>query len=235
MLRVALQKLHQSTDAENRRVILNLTEKNRLAKLLDCGCGDGTFTRVLGERIGTSELYGIEIMGKLIGQSERNGLNVYQADLNEPFPIESGSFDVIHANQVLEHLINTDGFVRETYRILKVRGYALISVPNLAAWHNVFCLFCGLKPPAVTVSDETNAGDIYHARLRNAKTIKDKHSVHRRLFTYGAFRELLQYHGFKVEKIIGVGYYPLPVWLSRPASRLDPRHAAYLTLKARKV
>jgi Methyltransferase domain. len=35
------------------------------------------------------------------------------------FPIESESIDVVFANQVIEHLINIDNFVSETYRVLK--------------------------------------------------------------------------------------------------------------------
>ncbi|GAI71244.1 unnamed protein product, partial [marine sediment metagenome] len=34
--------------------------------------------------------------------------------------------------------------------------------------------------------------------------------AHRRVPTYRGLKELFQYHGFEVETVIGVGYYPFP-------------------------
>jgi len=47
------------------------------------------------------------------------GVIVYRSDLNEKFPIEDKSIDVVFANQIIEHLINKDNFVSKTYRMLK--------------------------------------------------------------------------------------------------------------------
>ncbi|MDQ1312399.1 MAG: hypothetical protein QG605_938, partial [Euryarchaeota archaeon] len=48
-------------------------------------------------------------------------------------------------------------------------------------------------------------------------------------------RELFRYHGFDVEQLIGVGYYPFPGRLASVLSRLDKTHSVYLTMKARKA
>ena len=53
---------------------------------------------------------------------------------------------------------------------------------------------------------------------------------HLRVFAYRGLRELFEAHGFVVESVAGAGYYPLP----RRLARVDPRHAAFLTVKARK-
>lgn len=62
-----------------------------------------------------------------------------------------------------------------------------------------------------------------------------KGAIHFRIFTYETMKELFGYHGFKVEKIVGVGYHPFPNVIGRFLSRIDKKHAAYLTTKVRKV
>ena len=57
---------------------------------------------------------------------------------------------------------------------------------------------------------------------------------HKRIFTFSALKELFEYHGFKVERIVGVGYHPFPTKIARILSWIDPSHTVYLTMKVRK-
>jgi len=43
------------------RAIFSLLERNDGASLLDLGCGDGSSTMLVAERIGTSKVYGIDL------------------------------------------------------------------------------------------------------------------------------------------------------------------------------
>ncbi|XES77646.1 MAG: class I SAM-dependent methyltransferase [Candidatus Bathyarchaeia archaeon] len=65
-----------------------------------------------------------------------------KANLNrDQLPFDDCFFDFVSATEVIEHLWNTDQFIKECYRVLKPRGYFLISTPNLASWINGFyCL-----------------------------------------------------------------------------------------------
>lgn len=67
-------------------------------------------------------------------------------------------FDLVHANQVIEHLYETDLFIKEIYRILKKGGYAIISTPNLAGLHNIVSLILGKQPFPAHVSNEIVLG-----------------------------------------------------------------------------
>lgn len=53
------------------------------------------------------------------------------ADLNLRWPFDDASFDVATAVEILEHVENPRFFLRELARVLKPRGVAIVSTPNL--------------------------------------------------------------------------------------------------------
>ena len=227
-----LLSLYHNVDHENRKSILDLIEVDAKAKIIDLGCADGEFALKIAEKAGTEEIYGAEFLEEACLRAKARGIKVYFADLNENLPFENESFDVVHANQVLEHLPETDRFVKEVHRILKPGGYAVISTPNLASFHNIFSLFLGKQPFSAHVSNEVilgNSLDPKHGMLH-----ENKGEVHLRIFTMESLSELFEYYGFKVEQMIGVGYYPFPCPLAAFLSRVERNHSVYITMKTRK-
>jgi 2-polyprenyl-3-methyl-5-hydroxy-6-metoxy-1,4-benzoquinol methylase len=209
--------------------ILKLLEENPQAKLLDLGCNQGEFTLRVGKKIGTDKVYGIEIDKEAVEEAKRKGIKVYNKDLNKKLPLKSSFADVIIANQVIEHLYDTDTFVKEIYRILKPTGYAIISTNNLASWHNIFSLFLGKQPFPADVCGTQSIGKLF-ALYQGGSGFNS----HLRIFTYFGLKELFQSYCFKVKKIVGVGYYPFLGCISKFLSFIDKKHAVYLTLKVRK-
>jgi 2-polyprenyl-3-methyl-5-hydroxy-6-metoxy-1,4-benzoquinol methylase len=199
--------------------------------LLDVGCDDGEHTRMFAGSAGAAEVHGIELVDERAELARAKGIDVTSADLNEGLPYEDGQFAAIVSNQVIEHLADTDVFVAEIARVLEPGGYAVVSTENLASWHNVFALVFGWQPFSLTNVSGTTMG------LGNPLAVHrgeewEYHSSwqHRRVFAYRGLVELFEAHGLVVENVRGAGYYPLP----RRIARLDPRHAAFLTVKARK-
>src|SRR5262249_171673 len=150
------------------------------------------------------------------------GIDVVGGDLNEPLPYASESFDVVHSNQVIEHVVKTDVFAREIRRVLKPSGYALVSTNNLASWHNVFSLLLGSQPTPCHVSDEYVVGN----RLdpRRGERHPERGATHLRIFAFEGLRELLELHGLRVDVLATAGYYPLPPRIADVCCRIDPRH-----------
>lgn len=227
-----LRKIFNSAERNNRQAILRMTDQDRDATVLDCGCGDGSFTKELAARIGTDNVYGIEFMEELARLAESKGIKVNIADLNEKFCFDDGRFDFVCANQVIEEVYRTDLFIKEIYRVLKPNGYTIVSTNNLASAHNIVSLLFGKQPPASYVSNEFIVGLLLKS-LGSGR--RSKGSTHYRIFTCDALKELFEYNNFRVEKVVGVGYYPFPTMAAKLLSRLDEKHAAYLTMKARKV
>ena len=221
-----LYRVFRATEEENRRVILGALEPQRGARLLDLGTHRGDFTMRVAERLGAGSVCGVELIDGHADVARARGIDVRRADLDGGLPFEDGAFDVVHANQVIEHVRRTDTVLREIRRVLTVDGLACISTNNLSSWHNVFCLALGLQPMPMHVSDETILGNPLNPLHGQPHT--DVGRTHLRLFTGRALSELCAWHGLEQVSMRSAGYYPLPPVLGRMAVRVDPAHGAFL-------
>jgi len=85
----------------------------------DLGCDDGEWAFQLAKQIHTTNIYGVEIVDSRRKLAIEKGIVTETANLNCEIPYGDSSLDLIHSNQVIEHLSNTDKFASEIYRILK--------------------------------------------------------------------------------------------------------------------
>jgi len=230
-MKTTLKRMGEDISAESTNDIIKLLGVNNRAELLDVGCGDGKLTLRAARVIGTNQIYGIDVMPETIEKAKENGINVRNGDLNQRFPYEDESFDVVLASEIIEHLSNTDNFLEEIHRVLRSGGYTVISTPNLSSWPNIIFLVFGKQPAVASVSDEIVV-NTWHAHSDYRKP--NEGPSHRRIFTFGAIEKLLTYHGFQVEKSIGTGFFPLPIRLARAFCKIDKSHAMRITVKAKK-
>lgn len=214
-----LSKKSSQIDQEN---ILSLLEFNPSARLLDLGAGDGTWTKIIARRIGTKNITAVDISPHPAGAAEGGiiagpALKFIKSDLNFKFPFPNNSFDVVSANQIIEHINNTESFLHELKRVLKNNGYAIISTENLSGWHNIFALILGWQPFSL---------NHHHPLSHLTVPIQPKYG-HVKAFSYFGLKNLFKKHGFKIEKILPAGYFHLQ-------SKLDPLHCHRITIKVRK-
>jgi len=218
---------------KNRENILKLLDFNQGAKLLDLGCDDGVWTQRLAEKIGTKDVYGVEMSDARRKEAIARGIRVKKFNLNEKFSFEDESFDVIHSNQVIEHLSNTDNFISEMFRVLKPGGYIILSTVNLVGWHNIISLILGYQPFDLSnVSVKGNIGNPLSFWNKNseAEGALNKSWQHIRIFTTHALFEFLRIYGFVNLSVKSSGYYILPNFFSN----IDPKHGHYIAIKAYK-
>jgi len=184
--------------------------------------------------ISTAKVFSVDIGDEFVAQSSAKGISVLKGDLNEKLPFEDNKFDVITASHVIEHLNDTDGFVKEMFRVLKKSGYVVVTTPNLASVPGIICLLAGKQPFYAHVSDEEAKLGMWRLPRAKGQPRPPRVPLHRRVFTLAALRELLEFYGFRVEKSIGTGFYPLPASLMRLVTAVDKWHANTITIKARK-
>lgn len=223
----ALQWLFQATEDENRRVILQTMPPRDGARMLDLGCGDGRWTLEVARHVRASDIHGVEKREAAAAEARERGVDVLTADLSEPLvAYGDGSFDVVHSNQVIEHVRDTDRFMQEIRRLLRPNGYALVSTNNLSSWHNIASLIVGWQPMPCNVSDLVNVGNPFD--LYDQRECASRGQMHLRVFTARALIELARYHGLEPVSERSAGYYPLPPRIGRQLARIDRRHAAFL-------
>jgi SAM-dependent methyltransferase len=123
--------------------------------LLDVGCGPGNVTVDLARRVGPGRTLGIDTSGSVIDRARaaaaEAGSNVefVTADLYA-LDLPDGSFDVLHAHQVLQHLPDPVGALREMRRLTAAGGLVAVrdadygamtwfpAAPALHDWMSVY-------------------------------------------------------------------------------------------------
>lgn len=103
-------------------------------KVLDIGCNDGTFTKIILDKSHASGVVGIDVVKKTIDWAgkhwKRNKkMKFIVADASK-LPFKSGTFDAVFALEVLEHVFDPKKVLSEIKRVLKKEGYAVLLVPS---------------------------------------------------------------------------------------------------------
>ena len=107
-------------------------------RLLDVGCGPGTITVDLADRVAPGTVLGIDASADVIEQAtgivgDRSNVTFEVADvyaLDQP----DDSFDVIHAHQVLQHLTDPVAALQEMRRVLAPGGVLAARDSNYGAF-----------------------------------------------------------------------------------------------------
>lgn len=220
----------QQKNGENILKLLPKIEGN--VSILDLGCDDGSWTKVLGEKYHKASLFGVEVVQERLKKAIERGVAVKSFDLNGPFDFEDNFFDVVHCNQVIEHLYDTDSFISEVYRVLKPGGCFIVSTVSLSSWHNIFSLLVGYQPFDLSnISIKGNIGNPF-SLWNNIESDNSKHKSwqHLRIFTIYSLSDLLKKYNFSISSTLASGYYPLPNLFSK----IDKRHSHYFVIKALK-
>ena len=98
------------------------------ASVLDVGCGPGTITVDIAERVAPGSVIGVDAAGDVIEKAA--ALGVERGVPNVAFAVgdayaldfENDTFDVVHAHQTLQHLAHPVEALREFRRVVKPGG-----------------------------------------------------------------------------------------------------------------
>jgi SAM-dependent methyltransferase len=108
-----------------------LLKRNRGARMLEVGCGFGFILATLEKRYAT---FGVDISAHAIEQcrkvAPRSQCSVADLEIGLPEHLARGTFDLVLARYVFEHLRDPQTVMRELATLLQPGGYMLFAVPN---------------------------------------------------------------------------------------------------------
>jgi SAM-dependent methyltransferase len=163
------EKAHIPDNQKN--VIKKMDElaiKYRVGKVLDLGCGNGRLLRLLGVNS-----IGCDVSSSMVAVCNENGFNVKQGDFEKSVPFDDSTFDTVVSLDVMEHIRDIDSYISEVFRVLKMGGKFLFSVPYHGFFKNLLVIMFGFDR-------HFNNGD------------------HIRFFTDAFLKNFLESNGFRV-------------------------------------
>jgi ubiquinone/menaquinone biosynthesis C-methylase UbiE len=216
------RKLKKGTEQDNygRDILVSMAKlpsaSNGKIRILDIGLGQGTDLENITKSLGRDnlELFGVESWEPNIQAAKKKGIKAYPLDIEkDQLPFDDGYFDIVVANQIIEHTKEIFWIFSEISRVLKKGGTLIVGVPNLAAFHNRMMLFLGMQPSSIRLL-----------------------GPHIRGITKNEFIDFISTDGyFEVEEVKGSNFYPFPQSISKILSRFFPSLAVGLFFKCKRT
>ena len=100
--------------------------------IFEIGCGPGEFLKAARED--GHEVEGIELNARAAAVARKAGLNVSENFLENVAAVRKGAYDAALSFQVLEHVPDPAGFIRDTVELVRPGGRVVFAVPNSAGW-----------------------------------------------------------------------------------------------------
>ena len=155
-------------------------------KIIDVGCGSGTFSRALAQKYPNAKITGSDISKSAIsfarkkaGDEKLGNARFICASISS-LPVKSGSFDVAVVSHLIEHVENPENDLREINRALRRNGTLILTTPN----------YLSLWPLAEMVFDRTMAEKNYSL---------DEQHISR--FTASSIKKPVESTGFEIESL----------------------------------
>jgi SAM-dependent methyltransferase len=180
---------------------------NNEIKILDLGMAHGDDLINVGNESGIQfknknlKLHGVECYPPYLKAAIERGILGKSLNIEaDRYPYKKETFNIIIANQVIEHTKEIFWIFSEISRICKPGGIVIVGVPNIAALHNRLMFLFGYQPKEIQVL-----------------------GPHVRGFTIKGFEEFITCEGyFTLEKVCGSHLYLIPEKISKAIGKTFP-------------
>ncbi|MBI5391375.1 methyltransferase domain-containing protein [Candidatus Woesearchaeota archaeon] len=117
---------------DNADQIIHLLDIQPGDKVLDIGCGMGTFLTDIQKKVKNVECYGIDISPIPIRMNRNKKIKLQVGNM-EALPFKDSAFTKVFSLGVVEHTPRTEKVLKEIARVTKSNGKIFLTVPNLVS------------------------------------------------------------------------------------------------------
>jgi ubiquinone/menaquinone biosynthesis C-methylase UbiE len=140
-----------ATAHDERRVreyIISKIQKN-VNSILDVGCGNGWIAKEFLPKGKTVVSLDISVTNpSIVKKLYSNPKHFAVAADSFYLPFNDNSFDCVVASEIIEHVVDPAGFIKELFRVVKKGGRLIITTPYKEKIIYYLCVHCNQKTPA---------------------------------------------------------------------------------------
>lgn len=190
---------------------------NDASRIIDIGCGNGAFGKVILENR-EAEVWGIELMPDEATQASEFLFKVFSGPVEDHLDsLPEDYFEVAYCNDVLEHLADPYDVLKKLKSKLKPGGVVISSIPNIR-YHNALIKLLVKKDFQY---EKFGVMDHTHLRFFTGKSI-------RRMYEDLGYKVVL-HEGINVSRSLKPFLYNVPLFFTA----LDIRYPQYATVARR--
>lgn len=134
------------------------------ASILDVGCTNGALLEPFLHK--GWRCSGFELCAEPANEARTKGIDVVVGDASQGLPYSDGSFDVVIAGEIIEHMIDDVSFLKELRRVSRDQGTVVVTTPNLVSLSNRLLMSLGLMPRFAYAD--------FHYKVYNLKVLLNK-------------------------------------------------------------
>ncbi|MEM7818244.1 MAG: methyltransferase domain-containing protein [Candidatus Aenigmatarchaeota archaeon] len=149
-----------------KKLVLNLPLQER-SKILDIGGATGKILQFYfdNDLYKNFEFYIVDISKEALKIAEKRGYKTFCIDIeNSGLPFLENEFSLVILQEVIEHLHNPEIVLREIFRVLKPKGFVVVTTPNVVSLHDRLRILLGYKPSCMLL-DETHIKFFTHSDI----------------------------------------------------------------------
>lgn len=140
-----------ATEHDERRVREYIISKipKEVNSILDVGCGKGWVAKEFLPKGKTVVSLDISVTNpSIVNKLYLNPKHFALAADSFHLPFNDKSFDCVIASEIIEHVFDPAGFVKELFRVVKKGGRLIITTPYKEKLIYYLCIHCNQKTPA---------------------------------------------------------------------------------------
>lgn len=146
------------------RKIWAVLQQQPVGRILDVGCTNGALLEPMLSM--GWDCSGMELCEEPAQAAAAKGIKVTVGDASGGLPFQDGTFDVVVAGEIVEHMTDDVSFLRDLRRVTKPSGLVIITTPNLVSLGNRLLMMCGAMPRFAYAE--------YHYRIYNRSVLLDR-------------------------------------------------------------